>query len=59
MKEPKKIKLSDFEPQQKEPIKRPLESNNPNTEHLYDDFGYVTTIEIKNENHNENNSQGL
>lgn len=56
MKEPQRIKLSDFESQQKEPIKRPLKSKNSNIEHLYDEFGYITTIKIKDEDHNENNS---
>ena len=56
MKEPKRIKLTDFESQQKEPKKRPLESSIENIEHLYDDFGYVTTIQIKHEDNNKNNS---
>lgn len=55
MKEPKKIKLSDFVSNQKEPKKIPLEPVK-NVEHLYDEFGYVLTIESKNENNKENNS---
>lgn len=54
MKEPKKIKLSDFEPKQKEPEKRPLKSEYGNVQHLYDEFGYVTSIEIIYENNSEN-----
>ena len=52
MKEPKKIKLSDFEPQQKEPQKHRMLSDQQlvnNVQHLYDEFGYVTSIEIRNE----------
>lgn len=54
MKEPKKIKLTDFESQQKEPKKRPLKPEHSNVQHLYDEFGYVTSIEINYENNNEN-----
>ena len=38
MKEPKKIKLSDFTPTQKQPVKLPLKS-------LQDEFELITTIE--------------
>lgn len=54
MREPKKIKLSDFISNQKEPSKIPLEPSK-NIEHLYDEFGYVLTIESKNEDYKENN----
>jgi len=59
MKEPKRIRLSDFDAKQKEPNKRPLKSVDTKILDLYDDFGYVTSIEIKNtddEDHNKNNS---
>lgn len=58
MKEPKRIKLSDFNTKQKEPSKRPLKSIDTLKLDLYDDFGYITSLEIKNtddENHNKNN----
>lgn len=59
MKEPKKIRLSDFDTKQKEPHKRPLKSADTKILDLYDDFGYVTSIEIQNtddENHSKDNS---
>lgn len=55
-KEPRKIPLSDFISMRKEPKKIPLTNN---TEHkLYDDFGYLTSIQINKENKNENHKQG-
>jgi hypothetical protein len=55
MKEPKRIKLSDFNPNQKEPIRLPLKSET-NVDHLYDEFGYVTSVEIiKNEDSENRN----
>lgn len=49
MKEPEKRKLSDFLPSKKEPEKKPLLSNN-DVEHLFDIYGYVTSIEIIKDN---------
>jgi hypothetical protein len=55
MEEPKRIKLSDFNPSRKEPIKLPLKSET-NVNHLYDEFGYVTSVEIiKNEDSKNGN----
>lgn len=47
MKEPKKIPLNPDTPKTKEVNLKRLE---PLIEHLYDEYGYVTTIEIKDEN---------
>lgn len=50
MKEPKKIPLNPENPKTKQV---PLTRLEPLIEHLYDEYGYVTTIEIKNENSQE------
>jgi hypothetical protein len=58
MEEPQKRKLSDFEPKQKQPKKYRMLSDQQlihNVQHLYDEFGYVTSIEINNENSKNNN----
>jgi len=62
MKEPNKIRLSDFNTKQKEPNKIRLKSIHTQKLDLYDDFGYITSLEIKStddEDHNKNNQESL
>jgi hypothetical protein len=51
MKKPQKISMSNIDTKIKEPTKIPMPSTLK--QELFDDFGYVTTIETQN-NHEDN-----
>ncbi|NDB60967.1 hypothetical protein EB001_21355 [bacterium] len=58
MKEPKRIKLSDFVPSQKEPEKIPLKSihNDTDYEHIVTIEGAKILVKKTNENNSQNDS---
>lgn len=58
MKEPEKRKLTNFKSKQKEPQKHRMLSDQQiisDVQHLYDEFGYVTSIGINYENTKDSN----